>query len=117
MFKAFVFCQHHSSYFDQSQKIIADHANRGSCCVSICFETRNKNIYSAEDQDYAHLFMPRMQQGIQIAIKTRALERCREMDLHPNSSRVLALNLLRTGSESNSRKPSLLSCKPHYFNG
>lgn len=61
--------------------------------------------------------MPHMQQGIQIAIKTRALERCREMDLHPNSSRVLALTLLRIGSESNSGKPSLLNCKSRYFNG
>lgn len=76
----------------------------------------SQNIYSAEDQVSAHLFMPLMQQGIQIAIKTRALERCREMDLHPNSLRVLALTLLRIGSESNSRKPSLLNRKPQYFN-
>lgn len=76
-----------------------------------------QDLFSAEDQDSAHLFRPRMQQGIQIAIKTRALERCREMDLHPNSSRVLALTLLRIGSVSNSRKSSLLNCKPQYFNG
>ena len=76
-----------------------------------------RSIYSAEDQDSTHLFKPHMQQGIQIAIKTRALQGCREMDLHPNSSRVLALTLLRTGSESNSRKPSLLNRKPQYFNG
>lgn len=65
----------------------------------------------------AALFMPHMQQGLLIAIKTRALERCREMDLHPNSSRVLALTLLRTGSESNCRKYPTSNCKPHDFNG
>lgn len=42
-----------------------------------------KNIYSAEAEDSVHLFMPRIQQGIQIAIKMRALERCGGMDLHP----------------------------------
>lgn len=84
----------------------------------MCFETvPARPLFSAEDQDSAHLFRPRMQQGIQIAIKTRALERCREMDLHPNSSRVLALTLLRIGSVSNSRKSFLLNCKPQYFNG
>lgn len=88
-----------------------------SVCVSLFRSGTSQNIYSSEVQDSAHLFMPHMQHGIQIAIKTRALERCREMDLHPNSSRVLALTLLRIGSESNSRKPSLLNCKSQYFNG
>lgn len=77
--------------------------------VNLSGRSTSKYIYFVEDQDSAHLFMPRMQEGIQIVIKTIALERCREMDLHPNSSRVLALTLLRTGSESNSRKPSLLN--------
>ena len=102
------------SNFDQSLEI-ADQTE--SQCFNLFWSGASKNIYSAEDQDSAHLFMPRMWRGIHIAIKTRALERCREMDLHPNSLRVLALTLLRIGSESNSRKSSLLNCKPQYFNG
>ena len=83
--------------------------------VSQSWRDTGKNVYFVEDEDSAHIFIPGMHGGIQIAIKTWALERCTEMDLHPNSSRVLALTLLRTGSESNSRKPSLLNWKPQYF--
>lgn len=93
------------SYFNWSQKI----ANQAKRYVNLFWSGTSKNIYSAEDHSSVHLFMPQMQQGIQIAIKTRALERCREMDLHPNSLRVLALTLLRIGSESISWKPSLLN--------
>lgn len=72
-------------------------------------------FYSEEYLSWVHLFVARMQAGIQTAIKTRASGRCSEMDLHPNSSRGLALTLLRMGSESISWKPSLLNRKSDQF--
>lgn len=102
------------SYFDQSLKT-ADQAE--SHCVSIHFEVVLARTFIPQKIKIPLIYScPACKQGIQIAIKTRASERCREMDLHPNSSRVLALTLLRIGSESNSRKSSLLNCKPQYFN-
>lgn len=86
-------------------------------CQCVWKRWHSQIIYSAEGHGSVHLFAPQMLRGIQIAIKTRALERCREMDLHPNSSRGLALTLLRIGSESISWKPSLLNCKSEQLNG